>query len=765
MKVFAASLCVYILLALMYSIYFLVIYEPYYTTMAAQEVKKATDNLSCPVCYQLFKNPKYLPCHHSYCEECLEKIQIRSKITCPECRREAEVPAGGVKDFDTAFFINRMVDEFILKRKVEGEAEVKCDECDEDEPVVGYCPDCNLFFCHVCNESHKRNKHYRGHGIVPLTELKSNKNVSFQPKPKVPLCREHEYELKHYCESCNELVCLYCTMKDHNGHNHDTVKKVADKHRKELKEITAPVDEMMKGLAETHSNIDETRKKIRKHGEDVNKKIHQHYDRAIQQLIEQRDELKQKVYNTLSQEEKLVMTHLEEVEHAQVEAMSMKELKDALEKSSDHEVLSAKKQVTDRMKELSGNCKTVIAQPLQTHLIEFVETKQCLPQFGLLCSTAKPDPHKCKIDDMARNVFAGKEVKFTILTFDDKNCQCYHESNKVQVELKGVDAAIHVKDNRDGSYVASFKIQQVGQIKVLVSVNAEYIRGCPYTIVLRRHYTSISKPSKLVNNSGTMGSSWGVGFSKSGRWAVADFSGHCVHLYNNADQLVKTIGGSKGSDVSQFSGPEGIAFDDDGCLYVADCVNHRVQKFNSDGEYVLHFGSFGTDDSQLKYPKGLTIHNGKVYVADCNNKRISVFLTDGTFHQTIGRQQLHSPHDVAVTSNNELLVADNTYNCIHRFTLDGSNYIGNFSSSGADKGQLDSPYSVTVDPNDFIFVADSNNDRVSVFDQYGHHIHSFGTTGTGLGEFSRPYGVALNRNGDIYVSDHSNKRIQIFCEW
>ena len=104
--------------------------------MAAKEVKKATVNLTCPICYQLFKNPKYLPCHHSYCEQCLEKMQVQSKIICPECRKEAIVPAGGVNDLPNNFFINRMVDELVLKRKVEGEEEVKCDECDEDEPVA-----------------------------------------------------------------------------------------------------------------------------------------------------------------------------------------------------------------------------------------------------------------------------------------------------------------------------------------------------------------------------------------------------------------------------------------------------------------------------------------------------------------------------------------------------------------------------------------------------------------------------------------------------
>ena len=733
--------------------------------MAAKEVKKATDNLSCPVCYQLFKNPKYLPCHHSYCEECLEKMQVGSKITCPECRREAAVPAGGVKDFDNAFFINRMVDEFVLKRKVEGEAEVKCDECDEDELVVGYCPDCNLFFCHICNESHKRSKRYRGHGIVPLAELKSNKDVSIQPKPKVPVCREHEYDLKHYCESCDVLVCLYCTMKEHNGHDHDTVKKVADKHRKQLKEITAPVDEMIRGLAETHNNIDDTRKKMRKLGEETNKEIDQHYDVVIQQLMDQRDQLKQQVHNTLSQEEKGITARLEEVECAQAESMSMKELNDALEKSSDQEVFSAKKQITDRMQQLTNKYNSLKTQKIVRAAIGFIPSKQPFPQFGLLCSTAKPDPHKCEVDDIPGNSLAGKEVQFTIITKDDRVCRCYQESNTVGVQLEGViSATIKIEDNGDGSYVASFIAQQVGQVKVSVLVNQEHIRGSPYSIALRRHYTSVSKPSKIVNNSGTMGSPWGIGFSRNGKWAVADFSSHCVHLYNSEDQLVKKIGDNKGSNNGQFSGPEGIAFDDNNCLYVADCVNHRVQKFNSNGDYVLQFGFLGSDNCQLKYPKGLIVHNGKVYVADYSNGRISVFLTNGTFHQIIGKQQLRSPHDVAITSNDELLVVDCTHNFIYRFTVDGD-FIGKFSSSGADKGQLDSPYSIVADPNDFILVADSSNDRVSVFDRYGHHIHSFGTTGTGLGEFARPYGVAVNRKGDIYVSDHNNKRIQIFSDW
>ena len=100
--------------------------------MAANESKRAIEISTCRVCFQVFRNPKYLICYnyHSYCEECLDKKQNQSKILCPDCRKETAVPAGGVKELPNNFFMNHLVDEFILKRKVEGEEDVKCDKCD-----------------------------------------------------------------------------------------------------------------------------------------------------------------------------------------------------------------------------------------------------------------------------------------------------------------------------------------------------------------------------------------------------------------------------------------------------------------------------------------------------------------------------------------------------------------------------------------------------------------------------------------------------------
>ena len=727
--------------------------------MAAKDVKMATDNLSCPVCYQLFKNPKYLPCHHSYCELCLVKLQVQSKIICPECRKEAIVPPGGVKDLDNNFFINRLVDEFILKRKVEGEAEVKCDECHGEDPVVAFCPDCTLFLCHVCNEHHKRSIKSRGHGIVPLTELRSKKDVTIQPKEKVLVCSEHEYELKHYCESCDELVCLYCTMKDHNGHNHDTVKKMVGKHRQELKKITAPVEEMIRDLSDTHDNIEKMKKKIRQQGDEVNKKIDQHYDGVIQKLMEQKEQLKQQVHDIVSQKVKAVTTQLEEVEYAQAEVLSMKELNNAVEMSSDQEVLSVKKQVIDRMQQITDKCRKVNLPPVQQAAMEFAPTKEAIPQCGCLWSTAKPDPQTCTMADHPKYCIKGKRTKFTIITKDDNGDRCSRGGSQVRVQLGGVNDTTQVRDNNDGSYMASFVPQQVGEVKLSVFVNGEQIKGSPYSVMVR-DYTSVNKHSKIVNNDGNMDNPWGIAFGKNGMWAVADLSNHCMYIFDGENQLVKKFG-SSGSGNGQFNSPEGVAFDGDNHLYVADYRNHRIQKFTIDGVYLLQFGSERSGNGKLKYPRGLTVHNGKVYVSDYKNKRISVFQTDGVFLHTFGSGQLGSPHDIAVNGDNHLLVADYDHHCICTFTLDGD-YVGKFGTHGTGAGQLNCPYGIAVDLYGFILVADSVNHRVSIFDKDGNNINCFGSEGSATGQFLHPRRVAVSPNGNIYVSDNNNKRIQIF---
>ncbi|MEZ4662953.1 MAG: hypothetical protein R2911_35850 [Caldilineaceae bacterium] len=51
--------------------------------------------------------------------------------------------------------------------------------------------------------------------------------------------------------------------------------------------------------------------------------------------------------------------------------------------------------------------------------------------------------------------------------------------------------------------------------------------------------------------------------------------------------------GEQGGDAGQLNGPAGIAFDADENIYVVDSLNHRVQKFTKEGQYLLGWGSYG----------------------------------------------------------------------------------------------------------------------------------------------------------------------------
>ena len=60
--------------------------------MASIELPVA-EELSCSVCLSGFREPKVLPCCHSFCLHCLEGAHEKTKdhLTCPQCRAQHQV--------------------------------------------------------------------------------------------------------------------------------------------------------------------------------------------------------------------------------------------------------------------------------------------------------------------------------------------------------------------------------------------------------------------------------------------------------------------------------------------------------------------------------------------------------------------------------------------------------------------------------------------------------------------------------------------------
>ena len=101
--------------------------------------------------------------------------------------------------------------------------------------------------------------------------------------------------------------------------------------------------------------------------------------------------------------------------------------------------------------------------------------------------------------------------------------------------ITGEVRSAQVRDNNDGSYMASCVAQRVGEVKLSVSVNGQQIKGSPYSLVVQYEiydYTRVGiyRPSKIVGNDG---GPWGIAFGKNGIWAVADSTEHCVYMFDD----------------------------------------------------------------------------------------------------------------------------------------------------------------------------------------------------------------------------------------
>ena len=79
---------------------------------------KELDELAeCPVCRQVFTDPRVLPCGHTFCLQCIDawrnaKRTTMKKMPCPLCRKMFLLPKSGVGGLPTNFFV---VDFFLMK--------------------------------------------------------------------------------------------------------------------------------------------------------------------------------------------------------------------------------------------------------------------------------------------------------------------------------------------------------------------------------------------------------------------------------------------------------------------------------------------------------------------------------------------------------------------------------------------------------------------------------------------------------------------------
>ena len=296
--------------------------------------------------------------------------------------------------------------------------------------------------------------------------------------------------------------------------------------------------------------------------------------------------------------------------------------------------------------------------------------------------------------------------------------------------------------------------------------------------------------------------------------------------------------GQCGNADGQFCSPEDVVVGPNGLVYVADTGNHRIQVFDKDGAYQGQFGSYGAGNGQFNAPSGLAVSgwvlkdNGGgeparvadyfyLYVADTLNHRVqrfkisknqpTTFMHDGNVGSYgDGDSKFDLPEGIDVDPINtpgflapemyqlpvvpeqwsgHIYVADQNNHRVQYFDLTGG-FAGKWGSYGSGNTQFDTPQDVAVgirleDPikntaSRFVdvYVADTGNHQVKRYDDVGTHQKSVGSYGGATGEFNGPNGIAVDRrlqqlslfdypdsvgvDGNAFAVDTGNHRIQSF---
>jgi len=312
--------------------------------------------------------------------------------------------------------------------------------------------------------------------------------------------------------------------------------------------------------------------------------------------------------------------------------------------------------------------------------------------------------------------------------------------------------------------------------------------------------TSIGQPSRvMVDGKGNV-------YFSSGN-AVFEITGGNLTLV--AGNSRAGFSGDGGPAVqAQLNGPQGLALDQKGNLYIADSKNNRVRYVATNGNIYTFAGTGKTSaggggtfndgglaiNGLLRLPSGVAVDSsGNVYIADTGDNLIRKVTIDGIINSIVGdgfpgfqgdtgaplNAELHTPTDVALDSSGNIYIADSANAAIRQVlvstgiinTYAGNASIGDSGDTGpATSAALITPYAVSLDSSGNVYFAQNGNGKIRKVTASTLIINT--VAGNGTAGFSGdggpattamlnfPSGVALDSSGNIYIADSLNRRIR-----
>jgi Leucine-rich repeat (LRR) protein/sugar lactone lactonase YvrE len=347
------------------------------------------------------------------------------------------------------------------------------------------------------------------------------------------------------------------------------------------------------------------------------------------------------------------------------------------------------------------------------------------------------------------------------------------------------------------------------------------IKDCVSDIVIQPEdnsaiWTLVEETQAIEQTGENLDAPKSLSFDASGNAYIADTLNHRILKRDTQGNLSVVAGtgikgktGDEGPAIeAKLNNPQGVAIDHEGNLYIADTLNHRIRKVDSNGiiSTIAGIGKGGYAGDQglataakLRKPTAIVFDsNGHLYIADSGNHRIrkvsgqrtrkpnanSIITTiagngkgyRGDNGPATGAR-LNNPSGLAVDNQNNLYIADTDNHRIRKIDNRGTittvagNGIKGYSGDGdpATAAQINAPTGLEVDSTGNLYIADRNNHRIRKVDNEGT-ITTFTGTGkagtstdgilAGVAQITQPSDVALDQYGNLYIADKGNDTIR-----
>ena len=748
-----------------------------------KEWQQIEEEITCSICGDLFTDPKTIPCLHTFCKQCMEKSiesnkKMASIVCCPLCR--TPLARDDISSVPTNFTINRLV-EIFGKRKEAGKGlapkEMKCSNCEEGLPAITWCVECENSLCKHCNDAHQRMKAFKSHKIVPVEEFVKNPKLVLSTPEKPEACKSHgKQALDLYCKTCSSLICRDCTLKDHprETHNFDFIDDVVDEEREKIKQATAPLKQLLERVRNGIKRIEESDKEIDIGSEANRRKIRGVYGEVYKLLKQQQEESLEKVDTIKMSLKKTLVMQKENAKFMESQLVSCVEFSnDAISTNRTRQLLTYKNSIIDRVEDLTKQVEHASIDP-ECRADDMIVRCGKPAEFisASLCDVSGvPHLPHCRV----RGPLAiSRPVKVTVTLKDIYGFSVVQQSKDIEVRCNkevGFLQNVRIEEESNGLYRIWYtpKRKEDHLLSVYwrgLVVNDEEVK----VSVNIRDYANIKGEVKVIDkygpNTEQLKDPYLMAKGPNNKVIVRNSSTKQLVIFDEQLQYSHVIGGS-GNGNGKFQRITGIAVDNKGYLYVADCDLHCIQKFTLNGQFVSQFGNKGTGEGQFNAPFGLVLSQSELlFVCDFINHRIQVFK-DEVFSCTFGRCGkepgcFNNPRDLTLNSNeDQLFITDYSNHRVQVFTPSGQflRIFGNFTDIPF---KLQYPIGIYYTPDNHLLISSYDNHCVLVFEEDGRFVSAIEGTYQGKERFRCPCGVIMMDNGQIVIASWGINKLVVF---